>query len=82
MNIPDSTLDQLFKSLSEYNPTTNQVMEKIATVMQPLAMAIVGILFLIELGNYSKKFNHDDGGMTTEVFINIAAKYLVAWALI
>ena len=55
MNIPDSTLDQLFKSLSEYNPTTNQVMEKIATVMQPLAMAIVGILFLIELGNYSKK---------------------------
>lgn len=82
MNIPDSTLDQLFKSLSEYNPTTNQVMEKIATVMQPLAMAIVGILFLIELGNYSKKFNYDDGGMTTEVFINIAAKYLVAWALI
>lgn len=82
MNISDETLDQLFKSLKEYNPTTNAAMEKIAIVMQVFGMVIVSILFLIELQDTSKKFNRDDGGMTTEVFLNIAAKYLIAWACI
>ena len=82
MNISDETLDQLFKSLKEYNPTTNAVMEKIAIAMQLFGMVIVLILFLVELQDTSRKFNRDDGGMTIEVLLNIAAKYLIAWVFI
>lgn len=82
MNISEETLDQLFKSLKEYNPTTNAVMEKIALAMQLFGMVIVLILFLIELQDTSRKLNRDEGGMTTELFLNIGAKYLVAWACI
>ncbi|HBI2075881.1 TPA: type IV secretion system protein [Enterococcus faecalis] len=82
MNISDETLNQLFKSLKEYNPTTNAVMEKIAIAMQLFGMVIVLLLFLVELQDTSRKFNRDDGGMTIEVLLNIAAKYLVAWVCI
>lgn len=82
MNISNSTLDQLFKTLGEYNPTTNSTMEKIALVLQPLALAIVGILFMVELTNYSKKFDREDGGMTTEALLNVALKYVIAAAMI
>ena len=78
MKIPKFTLDQLYQSLSEYNPTTNEIMGKIASVLQPLAMAIVAILFLVELANFSKKFDSEQGGMTPEVLMNIALKYAVA----
>lgn len=82
MNIPESTLNQLFKGLQEYNPTTNDIMNKIAIVLQPLGIAIVGILFMIELTNYSKKFDKEDGGLTVEVLANIGVKYLIAFVLI
>lgn len=82
MTIPESTLNQLFKGLADYNPTTNEIMEKIAIVLQPLGIAILAILFMIELADQSKKFNREDGGMTSEVLANIAIKYVVAFAMI
>jgi hypothetical protein len=82
MNIPESTLNQLFKGLGEYNPTTNEIMEKIAKVLQPLGIAILAILFLIELSDQAKKFNRDDGGMTIEVLANIGLKYLIGVVVI
>lgn len=82
MNIPESTLNQLFKGLESYNPTMNNIMTKIAIVLQPLGIAIVGILFLLELANYSKKFDKEDGGITSEVLANIGLKYLIAFVLI
>lgn len=82
MNIPQSTLDQLFKGLGDYNPTTNSVMDKVAKALIPLGMCIVGILFLMELMNYSKKLDKEDGGMTGEVLANIALKYLIAAILV
>ena len=40
MNIPKGTTDQLFKSLAEYNPATNEAMSKIAKVLVPLGIAM------------------------------------------
>lgn len=82
MHIPKGTLNQLFKSLSSYNPVTNQAMEKIATVLQPVGIAILAILFLLELQNYSRKFDSEEGGLTANVYLSIAMKYLVAYFLI
>lgn len=82
MNIPQSTLDQLFKGLGDYNPTTNGVMDKVAKALIPLGMVIVGILFLIELTSYSKKLDKEEGGMTGELLANIALKYLIAAILV
>lgn len=82
MNIPNSTLDQLFKSLEEYNPTTNEVMEKIAKVLIPLGIAILGILFLVEMAATTKKMRAEDGTMGTEILIDLGVKYLIAFVLI
>lgn len=82
MNIDESTLNQLFKGLGDYNPVTNDIMEKIAIALQPLGLVIVGILFMIELTNYSKKLDKEDGGITGEVLANIGMKYLIASLLI
>lgn len=82
MNVPDSTLNQLYKTLGEYNPTTNEVMEKISKALIPLGIALLGLLFMIEMGNTTKKFKLDDGGLGTEVLVDLAAKYVVAFLLI
>lgn len=82
MNIPKGTLNQLFKTLSSYNPVTNQAMEKIASVLQPVGIAILAILFLLELQNYSKKFDSEEGGMTAEIYLSISIKYVTAYFLI
>ena len=75
MRNPKGTTDQLFKSLAEYNPTTNEAMSKIAKVLVPLGIAILGILFMIELANTQKKFQSEDGGLTIE-------KYVIAYVCI
>lgn len=82
MNIPEGTLDQLFMNLGDYNPVTNEAMEKIAIALQAVGIAIVSILFLVELNSYVKKFDSDSGGLTTEVYLHLAIKYLIAYALI
>ncbi|EOV2449578.1 type III secretion system protein PrgH [Enterococcus faecalis] len=82
MNIPKGTTDQLFKSLAEYNPATNEAMSKIAKVLVPLGIAILGILFMIELSNTQKKFQSEDGGLTIELLTNIALKYVIAYVCI
>jgi len=82
MTPTDETIKQLTDTLAQYNPVTNATMEKIAKAMIPLAMGIIGILFMIELLNMSKQFDREDGGMTTEVFMNIAMKYVIAFFLV
>ena len=82
MRNPKGTTDQLFKSLAEYNPTTNEAMSKIAKVLVPLGIAILGILFMIELANTQKKFQSEDGGLTIELLTNIALKYVIAYVCI
>lgn len=82
MQISDGTLDRLFQSMAEYNPTTNDIMTKIAVVLQPLGLAILGILFMVELTNHSKKFDTGDGAITQEVLVELALKYLIATFLV
>lgn len=82
MNIPDWALNNLFQNLGEYNPLTNQMMQKISIALQPLGLAILGILFLIELSNYSKKFEGESGGLTNEALLELGLKYLIATILI
>lgn len=82
MNIPKETLDQLFMNLGEYNPVTNDAMERIAIALRLVGIAIVSILFLVELNSYVKKFDSDSGGLTSEVYLHLAIKYLMAYALI
>lgn len=82
MNIPEWALNDLFQDLGEYNPITNEMMQKISIVLQPLGLAIVGVLFLTELSNYSKKFEGESGGLTNEVLLELGLKYLIATILI
>ncbi|MEI5992463.1 hypothetical protein A5819_003691 [Enterococcus sp. 7E2_DIV0204] len=82
MKIPQATLDQLFKSLGEYNPTTNAVMGKISMALIPLGMAILGILFMVEMTSTTKKFKMEDGGLGVEVLTDLAMKYIIAFVLI
>lgn len=82
MNVSNSTLEQLFKPMGEYNPTTNDVMEKIAKALIPVGIALLGILFMIEISSTMKKFKMEDGGLGVEVWADLAMKYFVAFVLI
>lgn len=82
MTIKQGVLDQLFMSLAEYNPTTNEVMEKIVKVMQPIGIAILTILFFIEYSNLQKKFIQEETRMPIELFASLAMSYLFALFLV
>ncbi|EGO2614905.1 type III secretion system protein PrgH [Enterococcus faecalis] len=82
MQVGEGTTDQLFKTLAEYNPTTNAVMEKIAKALIPLGLALLSILFLIELSNMQKKFPTENGGLSIEVLTDLAMKYVIAYILV
>lgn len=78
MNVSDKLVENLTQSLSQYNPVTNDIMIKIAKVMQPIGLAIIGILFLVEWADQSKKFDREDGAFTIEFVLNIGMKYFIA----
>jgi len=82
VTISSDTLTQLTDNLQHYNPTLNTAVEKAAGALQPLALAFLSILFLMEWLEMSKKFNVDNGGLTLEALAELGIKYLIAVTLI
>jgi hypothetical protein len=82
MNIPDGTLDQLFKGMKGYNPTTYEIIGTITKALEPIGLAILGLLFMLEISGTYKRFAQEDGTIPIELLGTIALKYAVASALI
>lgn len=82
MDISADLLQQIYDSLQNYNPTVNALTEKVCVAMQLFGMAILSILFIIELQETSRRLDREEGGMTYEVLAEIAISYIVAFVLV
>lgn len=72
-----STVD-LIKSLSSYNPTVWTYMSSITkSVMQPLGVAILSVVLILEFSKMAKKIANSGGAMTFEALAPIDRKSVV-----
>lgn len=82
MEIDASTLSQLLSSLQDYNPTANRMVESISRSVIPVALIILGVLMYVELADFNRKMQVEQGRISSDIFISVAWKYFVAFALI
>ncbi|WP_232051784.1 hypothetical protein [Streptococcus suis] len=75
-------VSELTKSLSSYNETVNGTAEAIAASLRPLAVIILGICYLIEIDSWWKTFKQEGGNLTSEMWFEVAYKYLISLLLI
>lgn len=73
---------ELTKSLAGYNTTVNDVTNTIASAIRPLALILISIFFLIEMDSWWKTMKQEGGGLTSELWIEVAIKYLIAYMLV
>ena len=82
MEIDSSTISQILSSLKDYNPTAYDLMGKVAQALIPVALVILAILMYLELANANKLLAHEQGKINTTIFMLVAWKYFVAFALV
>ena len=74
-------ISDLEKGMKGYSPELYRIAGDVAKALQPIGLAILMLLFIIELQNVSRKAA-DGGGLSIEVMSNIAMKYIVALAFV
>lgn len=82
MNIDKETLSQVLMSLKDYNPTANDLMEKLSTALTPVALVILGVLMYMEYCDLNKKLAVEQGRVNMELFISVSWKYMVAFVCV
>lgn len=75
-------MEDLTKSLSQYNVTADQVSNSIAKGLIPLALVMISIFFLVEMDSWWKTLKQEGGGLTSELWLEVAFKYLIAYFLV
>lgn len=74
MDVTANLYSQLTKPLAAYNSSVNDTMTAVATAIRGLALVILTIFVLIELGNIRKQIENEGGGMTAEVYASLILK--------
>lgn len=82
MDVTANLYSQLTKPLATYNSSVNDTMTAVATAIRGLALVILTIFVLIELGNIRKQIENEGGGMTAEVYASLILKYIFAFILV
>lgn len=75
-------VNELKKSLSQYSPTLNETVNQVDKAMKPVALIIISIFFLIEMDSWYKYMKQEGGGITRELWLDVAFKYLLAYMLV
>lgn len=73
---------ELTKSLAGYNSTVNDTANAIASATRPLALIIISIFFLVEMDSWWKTMKQEGGGLTSELWMEVAFKYIIAYMLV
>lgn len=77
-----STVD-LIKSLSSYNPTVWTYMSSITKgIMQPLGVAILAVVLILEFSKMAKKIANSGGAMTFEALAPMMVSYIMVAVVI
>lgn len=73
----ESTVD-LVKSLAEYNPTVWSYMTAITkNIMQPIGVAILAVVMILEFSKMAKKIANSGGAMTFEAIAPMIVSYIM-----
>ncbi len=73
----ESTAD-LVKSLAEYNPTVWSYMTAITkNIMQPIGVAILAVVMILEFNKMAKKIANSGGAMTFEAIAPMIVSYIM-----
>lgn len=82
MKIDSTTISQILSSMKDYNPVADELVGKVAQALIPVALVILAILMYLELSNANRLLAHEQGKMNTTIFMLVAWKYFVAFALV
>lgn len=82
MDVTANLYSQLTKPLDTYNSSVNDTMNAVAIAIRALAMVVLTIFVLIELGNVRKQVESEGGGMTGEIYTSLILKYIFAFILV
>lgn len=75
-------VSELTKTLSEYSPSVNTTVNNVVSGTKPVALIIITIMFLIEMDSWWKYMKQEGGGLTGELWLDVAYKYILAYILV
>ncbi|HEM2723282.1 TPA: type IV secretion system protein [Streptococcus suis] len=75
-------VNELTKNLSQYSPILNDTVNQVDKAVKPVALVIISIFFLIEMDSWYKYMKQEGGGITRELWMDVAFKYLLAYMLV
>lgn len=82
-NVDLESTANLVKSLAEYNPTVWSYMSAITKgVMQPLGVAILAVVLVLEFSKMAKKIANSGGAMTFEAIAPMIVSYMMVAVVI
>ncbi|HEM5052206.1 TPA: type IV secretion system protein [Streptococcus suis] len=73
---------ELTKSLANYSSAVDNSVNLIVSATQPLAYIIIGVFFLLELDSQYKYFKQEGAGLTANVWMELALKYIFTYLLV
>ncbi|MGO0068112.1 type IV secretion system protein [Streptococcus suis] len=75
-------VNELTKNLSQYSPILNGTVNQVDKAVKPVSLVIISIFFLIEMDSWYKYMKQEGGGITRELWMDVAFKYLLAYMLV
>lgn len=82
-NVDLESTANLVKSLADYNPTVWSYMSAITKgVMQPLGVAILAVVLVLEFSKMAKKIANSGGAMTFEAIAPMIVSYIMVAVVI
>lgn len=72
----------LTQNLTQYSPKVNEMATLINQSSKKVALIIIGITFLLEIDSWYRTLKDQGGGLTGEMWLEVAFKYLVALFLV
>lgn len=72
----------LTKSLNDYNSSVNNSVNNVNKAFQAIGVIMISVMMLIEMLSWYRYIKRENGDMTWRLFLEIAFKYAIAYALV
>ncbi len=82
MDYSELNIEAFTQNLLEYSKITNVASTSIAEALQPIGFIILSIFFVVELLNWKHFLNRHEKKVSTSLWVEFAAKYIIGLVLI
>lgn len=82
MDYSELKVEAFTQNLLEYSKITNVASTSIAEALQPIGFIILSIFFVVELLNWKHFLNRHEKKVSTSLWVEFAAKYIIGLVLI